>query len=335
MHFVTPPAEPEKSPLKAVIPAWLMSFLLHVAVLTIGAIFFRVAPKGIEEPGRGVGIVLTQASAAGKAEYFADSGEGGSNAGGSPLAGAKPTSAVQNAIPLPGAEQLPKTSGPQLPQGLANLNLPGSEAGLPGAGGLTKGGGAGKGGVGGKGEANVNVFGVQGTGNRFVYVFDRSLSMSGYGGRPLAAAKRELIKSLESLGNVHQFQIVFYNEEPKVFNTRPGQSAQLVFASDENKEHAASFVKGITADGGTRHMDALFRALSMTPDVIFFLTDADDPKLTDADLTRLRKGNRGGTVINCIEYGSGASQGDNNFLKRLAIQNRGHHVYIDVSRLPK
>ena len=312
-----------------------MSFILHVSVLTIGAIFFRVAPRGVEEPGRGVGIVLTQASAAGKAEYFADSGEGGSNAGGTPLAGSAAQSSVNAAIPLPGAEQLPQTSGPQLPKGLANLGLPGDEEGLPGAGGLTKGGSSGKGGIGGKGEATVNVFGVQGTGSRFVYVFDRSLSMSGYGGRPLAAAKRELIKSLESLGSVHQFQIVFYNEEPKVFNTAPGKSPQLAFASDENKEHAEAFVTKITADGGTQHMDALFKALSMSPDVIFFLTDADDPKLTDTDLTRLRKGNRAGVVINCIEYGSGASQGDNNFLKRLAAQNRGHHIYVDVSRLPK
>jgi hypothetical protein len=312
-----------------------MSFILHVSVLTVGAIFFRVAPRGIEEPGRGVGIVLTQASAAGQAEYFADSGEGGSNAGGTPLAGSASQSAVNSAIPLPGAEQLPQTSGPQLPKGLANLGLPGDEEGLPGAGGLTKGGSSGKGGIGGKGEATVNVFGVQGTGSRFVYVFDRSLSMSGYGGRPLAAAKRELIKSLESLGGVHQFQIVFYNEEPKVFNTQPGQPPQLVFGSDENKEHAEAFVNQITADGGTQHMDALFKALGMNPDVIFFLTDADDPKLTDADLTRLRRGNRGGVVINCIEYGAGASQGDNNFLKRLAAQNRGHHVYVDVSRLPK
>lgn len=311
-----------------------MSFILHVSVLTIGAIFFRVVPRGVEEPGRGVGIVLTQASSAGQAEYFADSGEGGSNAGGATLSGSAAKSTVNSANPLPGAEQLPQTSGPQLPQGLADLGLPGEEAGMPGAGGLTKGGG-GKSGIGGKGEATVNVFGVQGTGNRFVYVFDRSLSMSGYGGRPLAAAKRELIKSLESLGGVHQFQIVFYNEEPRVFNTRPGQSPQLAFASDETKEQAEAFVNGITADGGTQHMDALFKALSLSPDVIFFLTDADDPKLTEADLARLRKGNRGGAVINCIEYGSGASQGDNNFLKRLASQNRGHHVYVDVSRLPK
>jgi hypothetical protein len=335
--FVTP-ADATPNPVRAAIPAWLMSFILHVAVLTIGVIFFRVAPRGVEEPGRGVGIVLAAASSGGQTEYFSDGGESGSPAaGGSPLSGASASSNVNAAIPLPGPDQQPQTGGPKLPEGIANLGTPGDESGLPGATGLTKGSGtgAGKGGLAGKGQATVNVFGVQGTGNRFVYVFDRSLSMSGYRGRPLAAAKRELIKSLESLGGVHQFQIVFYNEEPKVFDTRAGQSPQLVFATDENKEHAAGFVKGITADGGTQHMDALFRALALSPDVIFFLTDADDPKLTDADLTRLRKGNRGAAVINCIEYGSGAPQGDNNFLKRLANQNRGHHAYVDVTKLPK
>src|SRR6187401_3459604 len=108
---MTPEAEAKTSPLRAAMPAWLMSFILHVSVLTIGAIFFRVVPRGVEEPGRGVGIVLTQASAAGKAEYFADSGEGGSNAGGTPLAGSATQSAVNSAIPLPGADQFPQTSG--------------------------------------------------------------------------------------------------------------------------------------------------------------------------------------------------------------------------------
>jgi hypothetical protein len=47
-------------------------------------------------------------------------------------------------------------------------------------------------------------FGLSGKGSRFVYVFDRSLSMQG---QPLAAAKRELLASLSHLERVHQFQI--------------------------------------------------------------------------------------------------------------------------------
>jgi len=326
---------PATSPLRSLIPAWLMSLVLHFSVLTVGVMFLRVIPRGVEEPGRGVGIVLTDPSASGQTEYFSDAGDGSSSsAAGAPLSGSTAQDQAHTAIPLPGPAQLPQTNGPQLPQAAANLGLPGDGEGVPGAGELTQGSGT-RGGLAGKGQATLNVFGVKGTGSRFVYVFDRSLSMSGYQGRPLAAAKRELIKSLTSLGSVHQFQIVFYNEEPRLFNTRPGQPPQLVFATDENKERAESYVSSITADGGTQHMDALLKALSMSPDVIFFLTDADDPKLSDADLQRLRQRNRAGVVINCIEYGSGASQGENNFLKRLAAQNRGQHAYVDVSKLPK
>src|SRR5690242_12305645 len=128
-------AEPETtSPLKAAIPAWLMSLVLHVTVLTVGAVFFRVVPRGVEEPGRGVGIVLTQASASGSAEYFSDGGEaGGPSASGSPLTGGATNAAPSSAVALPGPEQLPETSGPKLPTGAANAGLPGDESGLPGA----------------------------------------------------------------------------------------------------------------------------------------------------------------------------------------------------------
>src|SRR5688572_24350798 len=126
------------SPLRAAIPAWLLSLILHFSVLTAGVLFYKVAPRGVEEPGRGVGIVLTQTSSSGQAEYFEDAGEGGSAAaGGSPLSGSPADASPQNSVPLPGAEQLPQSSGPALPKGLPNVGLPGEDEGLPGAGGLT------------------------------------------------------------------------------------------------------------------------------------------------------------------------------------------------------
>ena len=68
------------------------------------------------------------------------------------------------------------------------------------------------------GYARTGVFGVIGEGHKFVYVFDRSGSMDGHGGAPLAAAKAELIASLKDLGQMHQFQIIFYNEQPRIFS---------------------------------------------------------------------------------------------------------------------
>jgi hypothetical protein len=179
--------------------------------------------------------------------------------------------------------------------------------------------------------ARTGVFGVEGEGNKFVYVFDRSGSMDGHGGAPLVAAKSELVASLGDLGQTHQFQIIFYNEQPRIF-APAGRSGRLVFGSDQNKNLARRFVGSITASGATRHQEALEMALALGPDVIFFLTDADEPRMTDGELARIAQRNKG-TSINAIEFGYGPRHESDNFLVALARQNGGKHVYIDVSRL--
>lgn len=181
------------------------------------------------------------------------------------------------------------------------------------------------------GGAKTGVFGVRGEGHKFVYVFDRSGSMDGHNGAPLGAAKSELIGSLADLGQVHQFQIIFYNEQPRVFNPS-GSPGRLVFGTDQNKNLARKFVGSITASGATRHEEALEMALRMSPDVIFFLTDADEPRMTAKQLAHLSQMNRG-TSINAIEFGFGAQRDTDNFLVKLARQNGGQHVYVDISRL--
>jgi hypothetical protein len=182
------------------------------------------------------------------------------------------------------------------------------------------------------GTARTGVFGAVGEGRKFVYVFDRSGSMDGHGGAPLSAAKSELVASLNDLGTTHQFQIIFYNEQPRVFNPT-GTPGRLVFGTDQNKYLAQKFVGSITADGATRHDEALEMAIKMAPDVIFFLTDADEPRMTAKQLARVAQLNQG-TSINAIEFGYGAQSDPEDFLVKLARQNGGKHVYVDISRLP-
>ena len=183
------------------------------------------------------------------------------------------------------------------------------------------------------GSARTGVFGVESEGYKFVYVFDRSGSMGGHGGAPLAGAKAQLIASLQNLGQTHQFQIIFYNERPSIFNPS-GTPGRLVFGTDSNKYLARQFVEGIIADGATEHEDALAMALRMVPDVIFFLTDADEPRLNVRQLAHIVRINKG-TVINAIEFGFGAQEESENFLVRLARENGGKHVYVDISQLPQ
>jgi hypothetical protein len=183
------------------------------------------------------------------------------------------------------------------------------------------------------GYARTGVFGVQAQGYKFVYVFDRSGSMGGHGGAPLAAAQAQLISSLRDLGQTHQFQIIFYNERPHVFNPT-GAPGRLVFGTEANKYQAERFVESITADGATEHEDALAMALRMAPDVIFFLTDADEPRLNAQQLAHIARINKG-TTINAIEFGYGAQENSENFLVQLARENGGKHVYVDIATLAR
>ncbi len=73
-------------------------------------------------------------------------------------------------------------------------------------------------------------------------------------------------------------------------------------------------------------------ALNLQPDVVFFLTDADEPELTSAELQQVRRWNQG-SAINAIEFGFGPQTRKDNFLVRLARDNGGQHVYVDVSTL--
>ena len=180
------------------------------------------------------------------------------------------------------------------------------------------------------GKGRTVLFGLVGEGYKFVYVIDRSGSMGGDGRQALRKAKAELIRSIKQLDKVHQFQLVFYNERPVVFNPT-GSSGRLAFATDENKERAIRFLDTIAADGGTAHEDALRVAIRLRPDVIFFLTDADDPKLTSAQLAKIRR-LAAGIRINAVEFGPGPKPAGRSFLADLAGQNGGKYVYVDVSK---
>jgi hypothetical protein len=308
------------------VPAWALSAALHTLVFVSLALLVRggAAPRaGNDQDIRYVGVVLARAEQ-GSTSYFDEAASHSASQASS--AGASPASF---ASALPASQELSLDLGGVLPSA---GELGGGAIGdlLPSAGDLTAGGGAQKS-FG--GQARTEVYGLSGQGSKFIYVFDRSGSMSGYEGRPLRSAKAELIASLNDLQRTHQFQIIFYNQRPSVF-APDGRTPRLVWGDDAGKAAAARYVRGIIADGGTEHMAPMMMALALRPDVIYFLTDADEPKLNSEELDRIRRVNKG-TIINAIEFGFGPAAGEDNFLKRLARQNEGQHAYVDISKLPE
>ncbi len=304
------------------VPAWLMSLVLHTVLFTLLLLVLKVTPKGAAEiEHREGGIVLADTSAE-VTEYlsegdFLESGAAASNV--AAQQSSPPSTSVDDLPPdLPGMD-----SSPMALSGVGDALVDS----LPGADQLLKGDGPGQGGSGG-GKVTTQVFGVKGTGTKFVYVFDRSKSMEGYDARPLLAARQELIRSLRSLGDKHQFQILFYNEDVTMF--KPGQQGLLHFATDEIKDQAYQFVNRVRGDGGTDHLNALQRALALKPDVIFFLTDAEGG-FTPVELNQIGRWNRAATVINAIEFGE--QQGRDRSLERLTRENGGQYIFKDIRTL--
>jgi hypothetical protein len=195
------------------------------------------------------------------------------------------------------------------------------------AGGGTRGGARGDIGE----KTTTEVFGVKGTGSKFAYVFDRSASMEG---PPLGVAKQQLIASLDSLEEIHRFHIIFFNSSPPLhahLNAATGN--RIAFANSQNKMLAKRFVESVDAFGGTEPYPALLVALKLSPDVIFFLTDADH-EMGNRELEDiLRESKKTGTMICSIEFGRGPDPRRGNFLTRLAEATGGSYGYVDANAI--
>jgi hypothetical protein len=302
------------------LPALAFSVAVHAGALLALAVGFERAPRGESlEPLRSVGIVLKPMSADG-ALYESD----------------EPPADEMEPLPTPelpdpvvvrpdtvvaavSGESRRQVTAAGAPADRTPSTLPRSSAadGVRGSPNSTD------------QYAKVSLFGVQGTGSKFVYLFDRSASMEG---PPLAAAKRQLIESLKSLDNLHQFQVIFFNHRLRSFDITSG-GRRIPFGTDRNKQLAANFVGGITADGGTDRFIALKQALAYRPDVIFFLTDADDPMSASEMKEVERIQSRLGTAICVIEFGRTAEPPKRNFLTDLARLSGGQYGYVNTAKL--
>ena len=313
-----------KSSARQMLPAWFSSMIFHALLLIILVISFRSIPRGVvSEPERTTGIVLKRVTQNG--EYYEGedlerdvaTDEAAANESGNSLSA------------FPGEEESPLESSDFRPEPSTGGSL--AARFVDGGGRLElTGNGEGRKNIDG-GKVQTGVFGVKGIGNKFVYVFDRSGSMEG---APLAAAKQEITNSLKDLDKMNQFEIIFYNEFLDVFHPAQNKNfaGKLFFATNDHKSAAEKYMRKINARGSTRHLDPLLKAVTLKGDCIFFLTDGTEPRLSNAELSKIRRRNGGRAAINVIQFGSEVDVGDN-WLKKLARENGGAYLFFNTNRL--
>jgi hypothetical protein len=184
-----------------------------------------------------------------------------------------------------------------------------------------QGGGAGDGG----GTAGFFAAGTQA--RSVVYVIDRSASM-GPGGL-LKAAVRELCTSLARLPAGTRFQVILYHDQAELLIR---DRTNLVPASPEMTGRAAQLLEAVRAEGGTNHLQALRLALSLAPEVVYLLTDADDLSHADRALVTQLNRNRSRAVIHTIELNTSNRDRTDMPLQVLARENRGRYQAVDLPR---
>jgi hypothetical protein len=129
-------------------------------------------------------------------------------------------------------------------------------------------------------------------------------------------ARDQVIASLRQLPPDARFQLIAYDKNALLL--RLGESG-LALATPANVETAAAALAAMTPEGGTDHVRALRLALSLAPDVIYFLTDDDD--LTPADVSQITHLNHARARIHalCLDAPSAAETP----MRDLARRNRG------------
>jgi len=319
------------------LPAWCLSFALHLALLVSAMLLWIGAPKAqrSEELARPAAIVLAQRSPDGQHEYFAEPREAADRVSEDALALSTmntadipagelvvPAFALPDAAAVSPAGVIPVDSR-QLTAGGRRPKLPGQDQAAfiaaeqarlresPRRGPTTQ----------------ISLFGgPAAVGNSFVFLIDRSQSMGSDGLNVLPDAQQELLRALQPLGTEQYFQVVVYHDKTVYLNQR-----SLLPATDDNKRAVAGFLATKAALGATGHEGALLSVLRLEPDVIFLLTDGGDPELKDHQLRSLAKIAGGHTKICCLHFGAGPLQQPGHFLQRLAALTGGEYGYIDVS----
>ena len=174
--------------------------------------------------------------------------------------------------------------------------------------------------AGGVGTGGASFFGLEARGAKFVFVVDRSGSMTG---AKLDAAKAELIRAVQGLRRAMKFYVIFFHRTHE-----PMPAKELVRATEAAKRKHLAWVRQISAAGDTDPTSAMMLALSLKPDVVWLLSDGIFDRAA-ADVIRNANADRR-TQIHTIAFYSREGE---RVLRRIAQENHGRYRFVSPAAL--
>jgi len=176
----------------------------------------------------------------------------------------------------------------------------------------------------GPGKGKLGFFGQGGTASGVVFVLDKSWSMGSEDGR-LKFSKDELKKTLGKMPNWMRFGVIYFSHpasEPPGF---VDFSRALVFATDNQKQRAYSFIDAIEPLGSTNPYPALKLAVSYNDtDLIYLLSDGFF-FMSESELREIIQACKKNKIkINAISF---KDPGGEAMLKRLSGETGGKYKF--------
>jgi hypothetical protein len=171
-------------------------------------------------------------------------------------------------------------------------------------------------------------FGVEGRGDRFVYVVDCSRSMIG---EKWNRVREELVRSLDELKQDQSFYIILFDGQSHPMFGPSEVAKEMLPASGDNIARARRWVMGYQLGANTSPLASVTHAMKLKPHAVFLLTDGE---FADPTAQWLRDHNREVRIsekprirvpVHTIGIFNKKTQ---KLLKRIARENNGQFQFI-------
>lgn len=154
-----------------------------------------------------------------------------------------------------------------------------------------------------------------------VYLVDRSETMADL----FIYARKEVQRSLSTLGERHTFQIIFFSSGQPVKIPAKG----MVTVTQRNIEKAIGLTDRVAPGGKADPSEAMIQAFACHPQYIYILTHKE---LNMSEAALVRRLNVGGkTIVHVI----GVACPDGKILREIAEQNNGYYVNLSAEDLAR
>jgi hypothetical protein len=154
-----------------------------------------------------------------------------------------------------------------------------------------------------------------------------------------ARARYELLRSIDKLAPDQQFYVILFSTGTRCMFDDDSPAPEMIPATGKNKLRLREWLEAVEVGGSTDPREALFIALALEPDAVFFLSDGDFSNVSGDARNRLFAGapeaedlvkrvNRVRTPIHTFAYEDPSSK---RRMEALAQLSGGDYKYIPPS----